>query len=137
MSYCIIKTIIYKLTINLVFHVSGWHKNQVLGNFKILSKVIHNPAKSYHGDEKICNFFKSWEVITILEDGYAITFKILENNFLANVHSISVIDSGEHLSQFSDLPENQNLCELRDAASSQNNQDESLKSEITICISYF
>ena len=78
------------------------------------------------------NFFKSWKVITVVEDGYVITFKILENNFLANVHSISVIDFGEYFSQFPHLPESQNLYELRKAASSQNSQDESLKSETTM-----
>ena len=83
------------------------------------------------------NFFKSWNVITVVGDGYAITFKILENNFLANVHSISVIDFWEYFSQFPHLPESQNLYVLRKAASSQDSQDESLKSETTMWISYF
>lgn len=46
------------------------------------------------------NFSTSWKVITVVEDGYTITFKILESNFLANVHSISVMDFGEYFSQF-------------------------------------
>lgn len=57
-------------------------------------------------------FFTSWKVITVVEDGYTITFKILESNFLANVHSISVMDFGEYFSQFPHLPESQNLYEL-------------------------
>lgn len=47
------------------------------------------------------------------------TLQTLENDFLADVHSISVIDMGKHFSQFSNLPESQNLCELREAALSQ------------------
>lgn len=42
-----------------------------------------------------------------------IILKTFENDFLASVQSISVIDKGKQSSQFSHLPESQNLCELR------------------------
>lgn len=45
-----------------------------------------------------------------------IILKTFENDFLASVQSISVIDKGKQSSQFSHLPESQNLCELREAA---------------------
>lgn len=35
------------------------------------------------------------------------------NESLAHIHSPPVTDSGKHVSQLSNLPEHQNLCELR------------------------
>lgn len=46
-----------------------------------------------------------------------ITLKTLENDFLTNVHSTSVIDMKNHFSQCSYLSESQNLCDLREVLS--------------------
>lgn len=56
-----------------------------------------------------------------------ITLKTLENDFLAGVHSISLINMEIHFSQDKNVPESQNPCEVREAAMSHHNQDDSPK----------
>lgn len=50
MEYCIIKTILYRLIINSVFHMPGLHKNRVHWEFQSSFKsLFKNPVKSCPG----------------------------------------------------------------------------------------